>query len=104
PASDQSQGSWEGVRMMRRQMRVSIVACCLGFLTATLLAAPSDQGRPKRRGPVELTEEALRIHREAIVVDGHNDLPWMFREKEDLSFRSIDIRKPQKDLHTDLPR
>src|SRR5437773_725269 len=60
--------------------------------------------KAKRRGPVELSEEALRIHREGIVIDGHNDLPWMFREKEDLSFRSIDIRKPQKDLHTDLPR
>jgi len=61
-------------------------------------------GRAKRRGTVELTDEALRVHREAILVDGHNDLPWMFREKEDLSFRNIDIRKPQKSLHTDLPR
>ncbi len=58
----------------------------------------------KSRGPVQLTEEALRIHREAIVVDGHNDLPWQFRQKADLSFRNIDISRPQKGLHTDIPR
>src|SRR5262249_15366787 len=90
--------------MMRRNVRVSVVACSLGLLTASVLAVPREQGQPRRRGPVQLTEEALRIHREAIVVDGHNDLPWMFREKEDLSFHSIDIRKPQQSLHTDLPR
>jgi membrane dipeptidase len=53
---------------------------------------------------VQLTDEALRIHGEAIVIDGHNDLPWQFREKEDLSFTYIDINRPQKDLHTDIPR
>ena len=26
------------------------------------------------------------------------------REKDDLSFRVVDLRKPQKDLHTDIPR
>jgi membrane dipeptidase len=53
---------------------------------------------------VRLSEEASRIHREAIVIDGHNDLPWQFRAKKDLSFRTIDIARPQKDLHTDIPR
>jgi membrane dipeptidase len=59
---------------------------------------------PKSRASVELTEEALRIHREALLIDGHNDLPWQFREKADLVIRKIDLRKPQKDLHTDIPR
>ncbi len=58
----------------------------------------------KGRGPVRLTEEALRIHREALLIDGHNDLPWQFREKADLSFQKIDITRPQKNLHTDIPR
>jgi membrane dipeptidase len=57
-----------------------------------------------KRGPVVVTEEALRIHRAAIVIDGHNDLPWQFREKKDLSFLTIDITKRQKGLHTDIPR
>src|SRR5437016_5930239 len=56
------------------------------------------------RQPVKLSEEALRIHREALVIDGHNDLPWQFREKKDLSFERIDIAKPQKGLQTDIPR
>jgi membrane dipeptidase len=53
---------------------------------------------------VQLTEEALRIHRAALLIDGHNDLPWQFRAKHDLSFRTIDLRKPQPELHTDIPR
>jgi membrane dipeptidase len=64
----------------------------------------ADKGEPKDRAPVTLSEEALRIHREAILIDGHNDLPWQFREKKDLSFRHIDITKHQKNLHTDIPR
>src|SRR5579864_4063896 len=68
------------------------------------VVAASAQEPRKRRPPVELTDEALKIHREAIVIDGHNDLPWMFREKKDLSFSKIDINRPCKDLHTDIPR
>src|SRR6266446_528062 len=58
----------------------------------------------KMHVPVKVTEEALRIHRDAILIDGHNDLPWQFREKKDLSFTHIDIARRQKALHTDIPR
>jgi membrane dipeptidase len=64
----------------------------------------ADGKRTPASGPVVLTDEARRIHREAILVDGHNDLPWQFREKKDMSFNHIDITKPQKGLHTDIPR
>src|SRR5262245_8199555 len=53
---------------------------------------------------VQLTDEARRIHREALVIDGHNDLPYRYRQAGDLALRSIDIAKPQKTLHTDIPR
>jgi membrane dipeptidase len=56
------------------------------------------------RKPVVLTEEARAITREALLVDGHNDLPYQFREKSDLSFNKIDISRPQKAIHTDIPR
>jgi membrane dipeptidase len=61
---------------------------------------------PEDRAPVKVSEEALRIHREALLIDGHNDLPYQFREKEDLSFRKIDLNRSQKEkgLHTDIPR
>jgi membrane dipeptidase len=65
-----------------------------------------DDPKPRPRGTVEVTEQALRIHRAALVIDGHNDLPWQFREKKDLSFRTLDITKNLKatGLHTDIPR
>jgi membrane dipeptidase len=75
---------------------------------AVLLARPaggddkSAAGKP--RPPVQVSDEARRIHQSALLIDGHNDLPWQFREKKDLSFRTIDIARPQKGLHTDIPR
>jgi membrane dipeptidase len=72
------------------------------FLIASCSVRAEEPAKP--RGRVKLTDEALRIHRDAIVVDGHNDLPWQYREKKDLSFSSIDIAKPQPRLHTDIPR
>jgi membrane dipeptidase len=76
------------------------------LLTAALFSAgfALPAAAPRAREPVTLTEEALRIHREAPVFDGHNDLPYRLRELEDLDLRKIDLRKPQKELHTDIPR
>src|SRR5207248_2963956 len=68
--------------------------------------AGDDKGAQKARSrqPVQLTDEALKIHRDALLVDGHNDLPWQYRVQKDLSFLNLDITKPQKTLHTDIPR
>ncbi len=83
-------------------------AACLLALSLPVLAALAADGpapaKAQSRGPVTLTEEGLRVHREGLLIDGHNDLPWMFREKKDPSFRVIDIRKPQTGLNTDIPR
>ena len=59
---------------------------------------------PIAPGSVVLTPQAMRIHRSAIVVDGHNDLPWAVRAKGESSFDKLDIAMPQNDLHTDIPR
>ena len=85
------------------------VTGCLTGLLATLLFVSGLSGEEKpaparNRVPVRLTEEGLRIHREALLIDGHNDLPWQFRQKADLSFQNLDISRPQKSIHTDLPR
>src|SRR5262245_13385692 len=74
------------------------------LLIVFLLPAPLLADVPRKRQPVVLTDEARAIHREALVIDGHNDLPDQFREKKDLSFRTIDISRPVKGLHTDIPR
>jgi membrane dipeptidase len=83
-----------------------LLALSLGVLAA---ARPADEKKDdpkpaKSREPVVLTDEGRRIHEEALLFDGHNDLPWQLREKADLSFDKIDLTKPQKGLHTDIPR
>lgn len=75
-----------------------LIACLL--LTATAWAEDAAKTRP----PVVVTEEALAIHRQALLIDGHNDLPWELREKADSSFEKLDVSQPQPKLHTDLLR
>ncbi len=59
---------------------------------------------PERK-PVIVTEAARKLHAESLVIDGHNDLPWELRRKDSgVSFRDIDLLRPQKNLHTDIPR
>jgi membrane dipeptidase len=83
-----------------------VLASVVLALFSVLVPSRAEEKADKRssREPVKLTEEALRLHREALLIDGHNDLPWQFRQKDDLPFRKIDLHKPQKGLHTDIPR
>lgn len=62
------------------------------------------QTKSAKRGVVTLTEAALKIHHDAILIDGHNDLPYQFRYRNDFSFRTFDIARAQPLLHTDIPR
>ena len=55
------------------------------------------------REPIRVGRRAVEIHRSAPVIDGHNDLPWALR-KSPRSFGSIDLRDPQPQFHTDIPR
>lgn len=71
-------------------------------LIFTALTLADDQ--TTTRGEVKLTEEGKRIHQEGFVVDGHNDLPWQFREKKDLGLTRNDLTKGVPDFHTDIPR
>lgn len=48
-------------------------------------------------------EAALRIHRTAPVIDGHNDLPWAIR-RSGRAADEIDLREHQSAFHTDIPR
>ncbi len=77
------------------------------FLSVNLLSGARADDPPAKkpsRQPVVLTEQALKIHADMPVIDGHNDLPWELRRKDDMaSFRTIDISRPTK-LHTDIPR
>ena len=69
-----------------------------GGLLALVLTAPlATQADP-------LLERALRLHRDAPVVDGHNDLPWEIREKTGGDLSRMDPRAALPEQHTDLPR
>ncbi len=49
-------------------------------------------------------EQAIALHRETPLIDGHNDIPWTFREKADRDLSKMDLRQRQPQLHTDIPR
>ncbi len=89
-------------------LRLYAAAAFAASVAAILPAADdppkSAETKPKSRAPVVLTEDALRIHRNALLVDGHNDLPWELRKTGGPGFRDVDIAHPQPKFHTDLPR
>jgi len=78
-----------------------------GFFWAIILSVvPLSAGAGERgtRARVVVSEQALKIHRDGLLVDGHNDVPWSVRTKGDSSFDTIDLLKPQPDMHTDIER
>lgn len=50
------------------------------------------------------SELLTQLREEALVIDGHNDLPWALRKASDMSLTKYDLSKEQKNFHTDLPR
>jgi membrane dipeptidase len=92
------------------RLRADALAVC-GIPLAFLLAVGSLLGtqtlhaqEPTPRKPVSLTDEGKTVHAATFVFDGHNDLPWELRTKAGSSFDKRDIRQPQKEMHTDIPR
>jgi membrane dipeptidase len=73
------------------------------LLCLLALATPAVAQEAKRK-PVVVTDEALKVHAESFVFDGHNDLPWELRRQDGRNFQAFDITKNQPKLHTDIPR
>lgn len=48
--------------------------------------------------------QALRVHQQAILFDGHNDLPWELRSQGVSSLNAVDLQKIHPSMHTDIPR
>lgn len=65
---------------------------------------PPHDSEQSQTAVVTVTEQALGVHGRSYVFDGHNDLPWEIRTKGSRSLESIDISKPQAELHTDIQR
>lgn len=85
--------------------RVALLAGLLSTGRLEAEEAAGSAGRKARAGAaVELTDEAMRMHREALVFDGHNDLTMHVRSTPTLTWSSLDLSKRQPALHTDIPR
>ena len=55
-------------------------------------------------GEIQLSEEALKIHRYALVLDGHNDMPGNILDKGLNTLKDFSLNKAQPQLQTDIPR
>lgn len=82
----------------------------LAVMAAGSIGAAAEPATPPATLPttqprrVVLTEEGLRVHRGALLIDGHNDLPWQIRTMGASSFDKMDIAKRLDAVHTDIPR
>ncbi|HEV3023614.1 MAG TPA: dipeptidase, partial [Pirellulales bacterium] len=56
------------------------------------------------RANVVVGDEARRIHRGAILIDGHNDLPWKLRSEVGGSLDKFDLTGSVPRFDTDIPR
>ncbi len=70
---------------------------------ASELATPTNSATSNEPA-VEVTPAAQMLHQSALVVDGHNDLPWRFRDLGMPTFDLVDLRQIQPAMHTDIPR
>jgi len=84
-------------------LQVSFLLTVVAFLNAAMAQEPTKSLSPSARPPVKLTDAAVALHRESLLIDGHNDLPWSMRSKEG-GFNTFDIAKRQTTGHTDIPR
>ncbi|MAG93622.1 MAG: membrane dipeptidase [Planctomycetaceae bacterium] len=84
--------------------RIAAVFCAVGLVSTDRGVPVAGAAEPQSRKPVVLTQRALELHRQCLVVDGHNDLPWTMRTKAGSSFKQADIAQSQPDFHTDIPR
>ncbi len=49
-------------------------------------------------------DAASKLHKSVPLTDGHNDLPWQYRETVKRKFSKLDVSKPQPQLMTDIAR
>ena len=98
---------------MKRSSYMYCAVALLALQATALLVRADDPIRPHpgeaatpaaARPPVVLTDAGLAVHRSALLIDGHNDLPWQLRTKGDSGFDKLDVAQPQPTLDTDIPR
>ena len=75
-------------------MRALLTASALVVLSMTVATAQAD-----------FLARARALHRQSILIDGHNDYPWALRELDpSRDLGKLDIEKPQPTIMTDIAR
>jgi membrane dipeptidase len=77
---------------------------CFSMHVDTAFGQEAANEKVPGRAKIVVTDRARQIHRGAILIDGHNDLPWALRTKGSPNFEKLDISQPQPALHTDIAR
>src|SRR6478736_128921 len=90
----------KSTQMILPMLFVAFAVCCV----AVQVLRAEDAKPPADRPPIVLTERAKKLHASALMIDGHNDMPWEVRKQGSSSFDKMDISKPQPTLQTDIPR
>lgn len=85
-------------------MTQTLLHCILLFTVVLWSGIAGAKDEASERSPVVMTPEGERIHRSAILIDGHNDMPWEIRKQGSRSFERLNIAEHQETLQTDIPR
>ncbi len=85
-------------------MAQTLLHCSLLVVVVLWSSSVGAEDNASKRSPVVMTPEGDRIHKSAILIDGHNDMPWEIRKQGSRSFERLNIAEPQKTLQTDIPR
>jgi membrane dipeptidase len=82
--------------MVRRQFSV-LFALSVAVVSMTFASA--------QQPAADYLSRARALHRQALLIDGHNDYPWALREHDPArNLDTLDIRKPQPSIMTDIAR
>ncbi len=92
---------------MALHLRARSVAASALLVAACALAWPSSHTaaqQPERPSDGGISDRARAIHEEALVWDGHNDLPWRIRRETELAIDPMELERRLDEGHTDLVR
>mgnify|MGYP006277104753 CR=1 FL=1 len=79
---------------MTKVLLAALTVACAAPMLMTLQAQGADP----------LMARALKLLKDAPIIDGHNDYPWAVREKAKGDIDALDLKKPLPQLMTDFAR
>jgi membrane dipeptidase len=77
--------------------KILLALLAIAFVAPALMTLQAQTADP-------LMARAMRILKDAPIIDGHNDYPWEVRTKASLDVDAFDLRTPLPKLMTDFAR